>query len=970
VFRVFRSGVIRGLFLIPWLASAAAAQQPAAAAFVGRPIASISLSVEGTVTSDPSLADAIQTKAGQPLDMAEVRETITHLYNLGRFENVNVAATATPSGGVALVYDLAPVHIVTSVRFEGELGLSEGTLRQRMTERFGAMPPLSRAGDVAAGLEDLYHERGYLSASVTAGTAIVEHEPHRATAVYVVHAGTRTTIAKSNVVGHPLEPVEKVRERLQIQPGEPYEPGELQRRLTDYATWMRHRGYYQALAHEEQPSFTPDRTNVDTTVNVEPGSLVRVEFEGDPLPKAKLAELVPIEHEGSVDPDILEDSARRIKDFLNSEGYWKADVKPPERRVNDGQLVLVFHITRGVQYRVAPGGIDVSGNTSVPIEEIRPLLKMSPGDLFVESRVGAIEGAIRALYLRRGFAKVELASQTNEAGAGLAKPAIVIKEGARYVVNEVKIAGNRGLPTEALMTKVTMKPGMPYYGPDVARSRDAILGEYLNAGYASAKVTSNPLVDDETGAVQLTFDVGEGPQTIVEHIFVTGNIRTRREVVARELQFSEGKPLGLDALTETRRRLAALGLFRRIQIASVAHGDPSRSDVVVTVEEAPRTTIGYGGGVEVDRIRRSDESGTAVERYEFAPRGFFEVGRRNLAGTNRSVDLYTRLSLRPSNDPESTNPFGFSEYRIVGTYREPRALRNYGDLTGTAALEQGVRTGFNFARKGLNAELTHRLSPTIRGSVRYSFGTTRVFDLDPSLLNVDQTQIDRIFPQVRLSSFSAAASRDTRDDVPDPQTGSFLSADGTTAARAFGSEVGYAKAFLQSFVYRNLGRPRLLFAGGARLGLARGFPRPAEITDANGNLLTVIVRDLPASERFFAGGGTTVRGYAVDTVGAPDTITPTGFPIGGDATIILNAELRAPVSSHLSGVLFLDGGNVFRRTADISLTDLLGSVGAGIRVKTPAGPLRFDFGYKLDRRIIGGKLESPYAVHFSIGQAF
>jgi outer membrane translocation and assembly module TamA len=356
--------------------------------------------------------------------------------------------------------------------------------------------------------------------------------------------------------------------------------------------------------------------------------------------------------------------------------------------------------------------------------------------------------------------------------------------------------------------------------------------------------------------------------------------------------------------------------------------------------------------------------------YEFAPRGFFEIGRRNLGGRDRSVNLYTRLSLRPNSDRANPNPFGFSEYRIVGTYREPRALRSYGDLVATAAVEQGVRTGFNFARKGFNAELSHRLTPTIRGTARYSLATTRIFDRQGLEDPRDELTVDRVFPQVRLSTFYASLSRDTRDDVLEPQKGTLLAADGTLAPRAVGSEVGFTKTFLQGFVYKNLGKPHLVLAGGARLGLANAFRQLVQTTDENGNPVTAEVRDLPASERFFAGGDTTIRGFSLDSVGVPATITAQGFPQGGDAEIILNLELRAPVHGPVGVVLFADGGNVFSRASDVSLAELRGSLGFGLRYRSPLGPIRLDIGFKLDRRTIGTTLEPRYALHFSIGQAF
>ena len=941
------------------------AQQPAAAAFVDHPVASVTLTIEGRNSTDPGLLDAVQTRAGAPLKMADVRETITHLYSLGRFDDVRVEAENAPDGGVALRYVLDPLHIVTNVTFRGELGLPEGMLRDRMTQRFGATPPIVRAADVAAELEELYRERGYLSGSVKAAQPILQHDPERATLVFEVKAGPRTTIAHSSITGHPLDPVPQIQSRLEIQPGQPSQPGPLRTRLGDYVTSMRHRRHYEADATVKTENVSEDRTRVDVVVDIQPGPLVSVQFTGDPVPRDKIAELVPIEREGSVDQDLLEDSARRITGYLNQEGYWKAQVAPPERKEANGTLTIVFHVTRGQLYRVAPGGVEVTGNQSIPIEEIRPLLKLSQGDLYIASRLSAIEGAIKQVYLTKGFATVQVSSAANEVGEGFVKPVIVIKEGPRVVIGSVTITGNSALSTERLKPILTLKPGDPYYGPAVARDRDALLVAGLNGGYASADVTAVPPVPVKTadGArADVVFKVVEGPQTIVEHVFITGNVRTKPAVIQREILLKPGQPLGLEDLTESRRRLSALGLFRRIEISAISHGDPSLRDVVIAVEEAQQTTIGYGGGLEIDqRLRLAGTDSTASTQFEFAPRGFFEIGRRNLGGRDRSANLYTRLSLRPNSDQTNRNLFGFAEYRIVGTYREPHALRSYGDLTATVAAEQGVRTGFNFSRKGANTELTHRFSPTIRGSARYSFATTHIFDFDETLPESDQLTVDRVFPQVRLSTMSLALSRDTRDDLLEPQRGLLLSADTTVAARAIGSEVGFAKTFLQGFLYRNLGRPHLVFAGGARLGVANPFLR---VVDG------VTVRDLPASERFFTGGDTTIRGFSLDSVGVPATITPKGFPIGGDAAIIVNAELRTPVYGPVGAVLFADGGNVFVRASDLSLTNLRGSLGFGVRYRSPIGPIRIDLGFKLDRRVIGTALEPRYAIHFSIGQAF
>jgi outer membrane protein insertion porin family len=558
-------------------------------------------------------------------------------------------------------------------------------------------------------------------------------------------------------------------------------------------------------------------------------------------------------------------------------------------------------------------------------------------------------------------------------GTALARvhPVIPIVEGPLTLVGDITFEGNSQVPTDQLRSVVTSTPGSPYYEPRVVADREAVLLEYRNRAFASANVVVTPVPTADGTRADLHFRITEGPQTLVDHILIIGNTRTDERVIKQELLLQEGKPLGLEDLIESQRRLGALGLFRRIRVEELSHGSTA-TDVLVTVEEAAATTFSYGGGVEATKVLTEGAEGQAEERIEFAPRGFFDVGRRNLGGKNRSLDLFTRLSLRPG-DPQpgstDTTPFGFPEYRVVGTFTQPRAIGGGADLSLTAAAEQGRRSSFNFARKGVNAEIARRVRPGLRAYGRYSFGTTRTFDERLSL--ADQARIDRLFPQVRLSGFSGGMSRDTRDDVLDPERGTFMSGEGTVAARALGGQVGFLKSYVQGMWFRRLpAKRRIVFASRVALGLADGFPRDVPATDIEGQPTTVTVEDLPASERFFAGGDTTIRGFALDTVGAPNTISPSGFPRGGNGLLVLNGELRVPVFGDVGAALFADGGNVFDRVTEMDLGALRGSVGFGIRYKSPIGPIRFDVGFKLDRREIGGVLESRRAFHFSIGQAF
>jgi outer membrane protein insertion porin family len=967
-------GILLALALLIGQAQAPAApvvspQAPSpAAVFAGRPVVRAEVSIEGRVTDSPMLEELIETRPGSTLSMVSVRATIAHLFSLGRFQEISVDARAV-EGGVALTYALVPVHSVQRIEFRGNLGLPESALRRAVTDRFGSAPPASRAASVAEMLQSYYFDRGYLGAAIRPVVEVV-HEPDGTILTFEIEAGARASIRDVTLAGDPGEPRERFLRTIHANPGRPYERVDVQERLADYLERLRHDGRYEAHGSHRLVSQSDDGRSVDLAVTIERGPEVIVRFEGDPLPKDRIEDLVPVRREGSVDADILEDSERRIVAYLNQQGYWKASATAVRREL-DGRVEIVFTVRKGLQYRV-DGGALVSGNVSVPMEEIRPLLeRLEPGTLFIAANLDAASAAIRGLYLRRGFAQVKVDSAANErnpspSGEGRIQPSIVIVEGPLTRVGQVTFAGNKAISSADLSARISTAAGQPYYEPQVIQDRENILGEYLNRGFSEASVNVVPSMADAS-RVDVRFDITEGIQSIVDHVMIVGNAKTDVRVIEREIQLRPGEPLALEALFETRRRLGGLGLFRRIRITEIQHGDSNLHDILITVEEAPSTNIGYGGGLELSERLATSAEGVAEERFELAPRGFFEIGRRNIGGKNRSVNIYTRVSLRSDNNGPSgeDQTFGFPEYRVVGTYREPRTFGWNADVTMTAAVERGVRSTFKFAREGINAEILRSLTPRIRTSARYTFGTTKTFD--KALTEQEEAAIDRIFPQVRLSALSGTIARDTRDDVLDPSRGFFLTAEGSVAARAMGGQVGFLKSIFQGHAYRRLpiGR-RTIFAGRVALGLADGFPREVDVLDAGGNPTTQIVEDLPASERFFAGGDTTMRGFALDSVGTERTITEKGFPRGGNGVVLLNGELRLPVWKDLGAAVFVDAGNVFERATQIDFGELRAAVGFGLRYRSPVGPLRFDLGFKVNRR----RLESSRAFHLSFGQAF
>jgi outer membrane protein insertion porin family len=216
-------------------------------------------------------------------------------------------------------------------------------------------------------------------------------------------------------------------------------------------------------------------------------------------------------------------------------------------------------------------------------------------------------------------------------------------------------------------------------------------------------------------------------------------------------------------------------------------------------------------------------------------------------------------------------------------------------------------------------------------------------------------------PKFRVTSAPLffTGSRDTRDSYLDATKGSFISLGNEIAPSWLGSDFGFVRWFGQYSTYFALKKPppvpygeeprrsRLVYATSIRIGLQRGL-------SDEGIVLT---------DRFFAGGGTTIRGFEQDSVGPR---TPSGKPVGGNAMLVLNNELRFPLVWFFDGVAFSDIGNVYPNVAQFSLTDVRKSAGFGLRIRNPFVVLRFDYGIKLDRR----PGESFGAFFFSIGQAF
>ena len=365
----------------------------------------------------------------------------------------------------------------------------------------------------------------------------------------------------------------------------------------------------------------------------------------------------------------------------------------------------------------------------------------------------------------------------------------------------------------------------------------------------------------------------------------------------------------------------------------------------------------------------------ATDQFDIAPRTFFEYGRKNLFGKNRSFNVFGSVSLHLQGRDAAAGTADLTEYRVLGTYREPRLFNTATDGLVTATVEQQIRTSFDFRRVGATLQAAQRISRAVSVTEAYALQRTELLAVKVSPDDPTFPLIPQLFSAdpLRLSSFSSSVVRDTRNDAVNPTSGAYLSVNGQVAARAIGSQVGYAKSFITAQTFRAVaGSSGIVLAGSARLGMAAEFD---------------LENPIPEPERFFAGGDTTNRGFSLDALGVrhepadpqTDTIDKNGFPIGGNATVVLNGEVRVPVRGGLSVVSFFDSGNVFQRVSQLSISEFRNAVGFGVRYRSPFGPLRVDLGFKTrvetftctgNDNVARPCAESRPALHISFGQAF
>lgn len=924
--------------------------------FEGKPVVRIEY-VPSPQPLDPrDLADDVAVKQGAPLHEADVAQTIDRLFATGYYEDIQVDAEPAEGGVV--------VRFLTKLTwFTGHVGLS-GKVRSPPNRQqiLGLTPFTLGAPFDPASLETA---RENIS-SVLTQNGLYEHTVNIATSKNPNTQQINVTIS--------LDPGKRARYETPIIEGDT--------KLSDdtiiHATgWKirfigRWRQVTQSLTTSglqdiekkyqskdrlgasvtlKSMKYIPKGRRAQPTLDIDAGPKITVKAMGAKVSKRKLKKYVPIYQEGSVDRDLLVEGARNLRDYFQSKGYPDVDVTfrqlPPEK----DQQTIEYLIERGQRQKLEH--IAIQGNNYFRTGTLRERMILQPASFqfrrgrYSEAFRDRDEESIADLYKANGFRDVKVTSVVEKNYKGKNNQLAVtfhIDEGAQWIVSKLDISGLHRMNGDTLRGRLMSSSGQPYSTLNVASDRNAILTLYYRDGFPKAAFQWSATPAGPPHQVVLHYEITEGPQEFVRNVIVTGLRNTRRSLVDRDIPMHEGDPLSPVEISSSQQRLYNLGIFSSISTGiQNPDGTAEYKNVLYDFTEARRYTVDVGVGAEVARFGPTASNlSTPAGTTGFSPRLTLNVSRLNMFGIGQTATF----SGIASNIRQ----------RAGLSYIAP----NLGDVPGRDLTVTGLydfsRDIATFAsrREEVSAQISERLSKPTTLRLQMSYRRVSTSDVViPTLL------VPQLLEPVRIGMFSANLVEDRRDDPSDPHGGIYNTVDVGISTKYLGSQRDFLRVLGRNATYTRIGS-KLVLARQTQLGVIKPYNLPPGVTSADA---------IPLPERFYGGGDATNRGFAWNQAGprdighpagpgAPPT-QPTGFPLGGNALLFNNVELRFPLfGDNIGGVVFEDAGNVYSTFSHISfnarqpsLQDfdyMVHAAGIGIRYNTPVGPIRVDLAYSIN----------------------
>ena len=675
--------------------------------------------------------------------------------------------------------------------------------------------------------------------------------------------------------------------------------------------------------------------NVLVVVVQERPSIAQIDFSGmrefDRELVLKAMSSVGLAEGRIFDKSVLDRAEQELKRQYLSRGYYAANVSTTVTPLERNRVALQFTVQEGGTTKIRQ--IRILGNT---VFSERTLLKeftlTTPGiltwytkaDQYSRQKLAGDLENLRSYYLDRGY--LEFNIESTQVSISPDKKdiyiTVAVSEGPKYTVSDVKVGGEMLLPEEEIRKLITVKPGQTFSRARINESTKAIGDKLGPQGYAFANVNAAPDLDKEKRTAAFTFLIDPGRRVYVRRINVTGNTRTRDEVVRREMRQLEGAWYNTEHIARSRDRLNRLGYFSDVAVETPAvQGATDQVDVNVAVTEKPTGAILLGAGLA------SGEG--LIFSGSVAQTNVFGSGKHVTVGLNTSK-INTTYALSYTNPYFTVDgvSWGFDLYHRQFDAQNT-GLGNYKTKTSGASTRFGVPiTDVDTITYGIGYERTQITtfedSPLIYLDYVRQFGRTS----------------DAVIATVGWN-------RDSRDSAIYPTRGTRASANAEVGIP--GPSLNYYKVQAQYQRYFPITRAFTWMVNG-ELGYGAGY----------GDTST-----LPFFKNFYMGGVNSLRGFRTFTVGPKDDL---GNPRGGSHKILGQTELLFPMpgmkddkSTRLGA--FIDAGMTGE---SFTPSDLRASAGMTALWVSPLGPLKISVGYPFRQKPDDRK----QIFQFSFGAAF
>jgi outer membrane protein insertion porin family len=696
-------------------------------------------------------------------------------------------------------------------------------------------------------------------------------------------------------------------------------------------------GNVLVVSVEERPAIA----NVDFTGTKE--------FDKDQLTKA--LKDIGLGESRIYDKALLDRAEQELKRQYLSRGLYGVQITTTVTPIERNRVNITFAVDEGDVARIKR--INIIGNKAFSDSELRGLLNLStPGwftwytkaDQYSKQKLSGDIETLRSFYLNRGYLEMQVESTQVSITPDKKDIYITINihEGDKFTVGDVKLEGEMLGRAQELKDLMQLKKGDVYSGEKLADSIKKISERMGNFGYAFANVNANPEIDRDKKVVSFNVLIDPGKRVYVRQINLSGNTKTRDEVIRREFRQFEDSWYDGEKIRLSRDRVDRLGYFKEVNIETPeVPGTTDQVDVNMGVVEKPTGNILLGAG-----FSSSDKlslTGSIQQANAF--------GSGNTLGLDVNTSKQYRTIALSQTTPYFTDDGVSRSYELFLRTNRPPEI-NTGDYIVTTK-GANVKFGVPFSELdtvffGAGVEQTrvetylsvanHNDSPQLYRQYVTDFGNATGIS-DPGTHSATTTSLP----------LTVAWQRDSRDSALVPTKGRYQRFNFDIAPVG---DLKYYRAMYQHQYFKPMFRTITLALNGE-------FDYGHSIGS----------KPYPVFKNFYAGGIGTVRGYEGSSLGRTDPVS--GDPLGGTSRIIANAELQLPFPGSgndrtLRWFTFVDAGNVYAEGQKIQLSDLRYSAGLGISWVSPIGPLKLSFGKPLNAKT--GDREQRF--QFQLGTGF